>query len=46
MTDYEALKDYGFTPAKALEITIDAKRESLWARYVIELARRAIDGRD
>ena len=31
MSDYEILKAYGHSPAKAAEIVLDAKRGDAWA---------------
>ena len=42
MTDYEALKSYGLSPAKAAEIVLDAKRGDQYARQWIALARNSI----
>lgn len=40
-SDYEALKAYGFSPAKAAEIVLDAKRGDRHAIIVVDLARGA-----
>lgn len=40
MSDYEALKAYGHTPAKAAEIVLDAQRGDLWAIGWIKVVRR------
>lgn len=42
MTDYEALKIAGHSPAKALEIVIDARRGDRIAKDWIEAARKSI----
>jgi len=42
MTDYEALKAYGFSPAKAAEIVLDARRGSRYAQTVLKLALAAL----
>lgn len=39
--EYAALKAYGFSPAKAAEIALDARRGSLYARMFIRLALAA-----
>jgi hypothetical protein len=40
MTDYEALKQFGFSAIKALEIILDASRSNEYARTVISIARK------
>lgn len=40
MTDYELLKAYGFSPAKAAEIEIDARRGDKYAKAFIDMARQ------
>jgi hypothetical protein len=35
MTDYDKLKKYGFSAAKAAEIELDAKRGVVLARWVL-----------
>ena len=39
--EYAALKAYGFSPAKAGEIVLDARRGSLYAQMFIRLALAA-----
>jgi hypothetical protein len=39
MSDYEALKRYGHSPAKAAEIALDAKRGDKRALAWLEVAR-------
>lgn len=39
--EYAALKAYGFSPAKAAEITLDARRGLLYAQMFIRLALAA-----
>jgi len=41
-SDYEILKEYGFSPAKAQEIVLDSKRKHPYARQMIELAKGRI----
>ena len=36
---YQMLKRYGFSPAKAGEILLDAQRGNAYARSVIKIAR-------
>lgn len=43
MSNYEALKKYGFSPAKALEIDLNAKRGDCYAKAFISLALRAAE---
>jgi hypothetical protein len=38
---YEILKSYGFSPAKAAEIALDAKRGDKYALAWVDLALRA-----
>ena len=42
MSDYEALKRHGFSPAKAAKIVLDAKRGMKIAQIVIHVARETI----
>lgn len=39
MSDYEALKRYGFSPAKAAEIALDARRGDWYAKQFLRLAK-------
>ena len=39
MTDYEALKAYGFSPAKAGEILLDVKRGDGYAARFLAMAK-------
>jgi hypothetical protein len=39
MSDYEALKSFGFSPAKAAEILLDVKRGDTLAFMWLQLAR-------
>ena len=41
MTDYEALKAYGFSPAKAGEILLDVKRGDQYAKAALAIARNS-----
>jgi hypothetical protein len=41
VSDYEALKAHGHSPAKAAEIILDAKRGDLFSRKWIEFVRKA-----
>lgn len=41
MSDYQALKAYGFSPAKAAEIELDANRGDAHAKAFLDLARAA-----
>ncbi len=41
MTAYEALKAYGFSPARAAEIELDASRGDTYAAAVLKLAMLA-----
>jgi hypothetical protein len=41
MTDYELLKRFGFSPAKAAEILLDVKRGDTLAFMWLSLARSA-----
>lgn len=41
MTDYQILKAYGFSPAKAAEISLDAERGVRHAKWWLRLARNA-----
>ncbi|MDB5848250.1 MAG: hypothetical protein JWP29_2002 [Rhodoferax sp.] len=45
MTDYEALKAYGHSPAKAVEIALDAKRSDKQATAWLAVARIAREPR-
>jgi hypothetical protein len=42
MTDYEALKAYGFSPVKAAEIVLDASRCDAYALTVVAIARASV----
>jgi hypothetical protein len=44
-SDYEALKAYGHSPAKASEIVLDAKRGDFFSRGWIAVVRRAEEDR-
>lgn len=39
MSNYEALKRYGFSPAKAAEIALDVKRGDWYAKQILLLAK-------
>lgn len=41
MSDYEALKKFGFSPAKAAEIVLDAMRGDTVAFMWLQLARKS-----
>jgi hypothetical protein len=41
VTDYEALKAFGFSPMKAAEIALDAKRGDTYAASWLALARKS-----
>lgn len=43
MSDYEALKKLGHTPAKAQEIIIDAKRGDYFAHEYVAWAHRRLE---
>jgi hypothetical protein len=40
MTDYEALKLFGHSPAKAKEIILDAKRGDKFSQQYLDLVKR------
>ncbi len=42
MSNYEALKAFGFSAAKSLEISLDAKRKVKHALAVVSIARAAL----
>lgn len=44
MSDYEALKAYGHSPAKAAEIVLDAKRGDFFSRGWIKVVRQHLFG--
>lgn len=41
LSDYEALKAYGFSPAKAAEIELDVKRGDVLAKQTLLMVREA-----
>jgi hypothetical protein len=45
MSDYEVLKAYGFSPAKAGEIVLDCTRGDVYAQAVLSIARKSVGGR-
>ncbi len=46
MSDYEALKKHGHSPAKAAEIILDAQRGDTLAFMWIQVARSAVSSKD
>lgn len=46
VTDYAILKAYGFSPAKAAEVVIDANRGDEHAKRFVELAREYVESKE